>query len=118
MTKTLLINGEWKNSSDGAVQPVINPANGKTVSGISKATVTDVQAALQAAADAFPIWAGLPARERARIMHEAMSIFRRNLDEIAKTLTLGTRQTAQRFAERMPLQRRCDRLLCGRSPPR
>jgi succinate-semialdehyde dehydrogenase/glutarate-semialdehyde dehydrogenase len=87
MVETLLIGGAWQGSSDDATMPVINPANGETLQHISKATTEDVQAALQAATDAFPIWAGMSTREQATIMHDAMDIFRSNLDEANRTLT-------------------------------
>lgn len=87
MTATLLINGEWRSSAEGAVMAVTNPATCEPVAEISKAGLEDVRAALQAAADAFPVWAGMSARERARIMHAAMDIFRANLDEAARLLT-------------------------------
>lgn len=88
MAQTLLINGEWVGSADGATMPVINPANGETVATIAQATRADVQRALEAAHAAFPGWAGMPARERARIMHAAMTIFRQRLDEVNRLLTL------------------------------
>lgn len=88
MVKTLLINGDWVASSDGSTMPVLNPANGTTVEVISRATQQDAQRALQAATDAFPVWAGLSARERARLMHDAMAIFRSGIDEANRTLTL------------------------------
>ncbi len=87
MVETLLINGQWRASAGGATMPVINPANGTILASISQASVADAQAALAAAADAFPVWAGMSPRERARIMHEAMVIFRRNLDQAAHLLT-------------------------------
>ncbi len=88
MVETLLINGAWRASADGATLDVTNPANGSLVASISQAAVSDVQAALQAAAEAFPTWAALPARERARLMHDAMDIFRANLDDANRLLTL------------------------------
>jgi succinate-semialdehyde dehydrogenase/glutarate-semialdehyde dehydrogenase len=88
MVETLLINGEWRASASGATHDVINPANGEVVQTIAQATAEDVQAALQAATDAFPMWAGMSARERARILHDAMAIFRANLDETNRLLTL------------------------------
>lgn len=88
MAETLLINGRWVASADGGTQDVINPANGDVIRTISKATASDVQAALQAATDAFPIWAGLSARERAAIMHRAADIFRARIDEANRLLTL------------------------------
>jgi len=87
MTATLLIDGEWRASADGADVPVTNPANGEEIARVSQATTADVGAALEAAARAFPVWASLSARERARIMHGAMDIFRRNLDDAARALT-------------------------------
>jgi succinate-semialdehyde dehydrogenase/glutarate-semialdehyde dehydrogenase len=88
MSETLLINGAWRSSADGATQPVTNPANGDTITTIAQAATADVQAALQAATDAFPVWSGMSARERAQIMHDAMDIFRRNLDAATRLLTL------------------------------
>lgn len=88
MVRTLLINGKWVGSADGGIMPVINPANGTTVAHVSRATREDVQQALEAAHNAFPLWAGLSARERAAIMHDAMTLFRRDLDEVNRTLTL------------------------------
>lgn len=87
MTATLLIDGEWRASADGADLPVTNPANGEEIARVSQATTADVGAALEAASRAFPVWASLSARERARIMHSAMDIFRRNLDDAARALT-------------------------------
>jgi succinate-semialdehyde dehydrogenase / glutarate-semialdehyde dehydrogenase len=88
MAETLLINGQWRASSDGATFPVINPANGETIATLSKATTDDARAALQAAHDAFPVWSAMSARERAVIMRKAMDIFRVNIDQACRLLTL------------------------------
>jgi acyl-CoA reductase-like NAD-dependent aldehyde dehydrogenase len=87
MAETLLINGEWRASSDSATFDVTNPANGDVVQTISQATTADAQAALEAADAAFPVWSEMPARERARIMHAGMDIFRARLDDAARLLT-------------------------------
>ena len=86
--KTLLINGEWRASADGAQFAVTNPANGDSVAHISLATVEDTRAALRAAEAAFPIWSETPARDRARLMRRAMDIFRADIDRAARLLTL------------------------------
>lgn len=88
MAQTLLINGEWRSSADGATFAVINPASGQTIAEVSKGTLEDTRAALDAANRAFPVWSGMATRERARIMHKAMDIFRANLDDAARLLTL------------------------------
>ncbi len=88
MVETLLINGQWRASSDGGTLEVTNPANGAVIRTISNGTVVDVRAALEAADAAFPVWSGMSARQRATIMHGAMDIFRAHLDEAARLLTL------------------------------
>jgi acyl-CoA reductase-like NAD-dependent aldehyde dehydrogenase len=87
MAETLLINGEWRASSDRSTFDVTNPANGEVVQTVSQATSADAQTALEAADAAFPVWSGMSARERARIMHAAMDIFRAHLDDAARLLT-------------------------------
>ncbi len=85
---TLLINGEWRSSQDGGTLPVVNPAHGMIIRHTAKATPADVDAAVQAAARAFPAWAETPGREKAALMHRAMDIFRSTyLDEAAQLLT-------------------------------
>src|SRR5260221_10503601 len=88
MTETLLIGGNWCSSTDGGTFPVINPASGQTITNIAKATASDAQSALEAAAKAFPVWSKMSARKRAQIMHKAMDIFRANLGEASRLLTL------------------------------
>jgi acyl-CoA reductase-like NAD-dependent aldehyde dehydrogenase len=88
VSKTLLVNGEWRSSQDGETLPVINPAHGTVIRPVAQATPADVDAAVQAAARAFPAWAEMPGREKAALMHRAMDIFRgRYLDEAARLLT-------------------------------
>ena len=88
MSETLLINGHWCAAEDGGTLSVINPAYGSEMAHIAVATQEDVDAAVQAAAAAFPRWAATSGRERAALMHKAMDIFRAQyLDEAARLLT-------------------------------
>lgn len=83
----LLINGEYTPAQNGGYFQVINPANGEAVALCAEAGVTDTQAALQAAHEAFPVWSRTTARMRSEIMHKAAAIFRSRLDELARLLT-------------------------------
>ncbi len=88
MAETLLIGSEWRASSDGRSLPVNNPANGETIADIAEATAEDVNAAVEAAAAAFPLWSALSGRERAALIHKAADRFRTHyLDEAARLLT-------------------------------
>ncbi|MFQ3566584.1 MAG: NAD-dependent succinate-semialdehyde dehydrogenase [Aggregatilineales bacterium] len=86
--ETLLINGQWRPAADGAVLPVVNPANGSVIAQTAEAGSVDIDAAVAAAVAAFPHWASTSGRERAALMHRAMEIYRaRYLDASAITLT-------------------------------
>src|SRR5436853_3119119 len=84
----MLINGELVGSQSGKKIEVRNPANGEVVGDIPRGTAADVDAAVNAAAKAFPIWAGTPASKRAAMMHEAARRMREVVDEVAKLLSL------------------------------
>lgn len=88
MSETLLINGTWRGSSSGRTLPVINPAYGTIITKTAEASPDDVDAAVRAAAAAFPKWAATGGRDRAALMHRAMELFRsKYLDETARILT-------------------------------
>ena len=84
----LLINGEWLPSDSGERFDVINPATGEVVAACAKAAVAETGRALEAARAAFEGWRHKPARERCDLMHQAASIFRERIDDIARLLTL------------------------------
>ena len=80
----LFINGEYRAGHDGQTLLSTNPANGEVVGEVAQATVEDVDRAVQAAAEAFPAWAGRPGEERGRILARAAEILRRRAAEFAE----------------------------------
>ncbi|ARJ50558.1 aldehyde dehydrogenase family protein [Staphylococcus lutrae] len=66
----LFINGEFVPSETGAYIDVFNPANGEQLSKVAKASVNDVDKAVQAATDAFPEWSRLSKHERANLLRQ------------------------------------------------
>ncbi|MFT4068005.1 aldehyde dehydrogenase [Paraburkholderia sp.] len=69
---TLLIGGESRGASDGKTFERINPANGCVASRAAAATLADADAAVEAAARAFPAWAALaPSERRKRLLSAA-----------------------------------------------
>jgi succinate-semialdehyde dehydrogenase/glutarate-semialdehyde dehydrogenase len=91
----MLLNGELVGSQSGKTMPVRNPANGEQVGEIPRGTAGDVDAAVSAAAKAFPGWAATPASKRARLMHEGAQKMREVLDEVA---TLLSKEQGKPFA--------------------
>src|SRR5881296_3256684 len=91
----MLLNGELVGSQSGKTMPVRNPANGEQVGEIPRGTAADVDAAVTAAAKAFPGWAATPPSKRAKLMHEAAQKMREVLDEVA---TLLSKEQGKPFA--------------------
>jgi acyl-CoA reductase-like NAD-dependent aldehyde dehydrogenase len=90
MTQTYrnFIAGEWVSSSSGDTTEVRNPADTDEVLGtVPASTAEDVRAAIGAARDAFPKWAGLTPPERGRVLHRAANILEGQIDEWALALT-------------------------------
>jgi succinate-semialdehyde dehydrogenase/glutarate-semialdehyde dehydrogenase len=83
----LLINGQYLPAQSGEYFSVVNPATGETVATCAQAGVSDTQAALQAAHDAFPSWSRTSGRSRSDIMHAAAAIFRSRISELSRLLT-------------------------------
>ncbi|MGO1464569.1 MAG: aldehyde dehydrogenase family protein, partial [Candidatus Corynebacterium faecigallinarum] len=60
----LLINGQWRDSSDGSTYDVENPATEEHLATLASATSEDADAAHDAAASAQDEWARTSPRER------------------------------------------------------
>ena len=84
----MLLNGALVGAQGGKTLQVRNPANGEIVGDIPRGTTADVDAAVSAAAKAFPGWAATPPSKRAAMMHEAARKMREVVDEVAKLLSL------------------------------
>ena len=61
----LFINGEWKKSSSGDTERVVNPSTEEVVGLIQNCTTDEAIEALKAAEIAQKSWRKLPARSRA-----------------------------------------------------
>jgi acyl-CoA reductase-like NAD-dependent aldehyde dehydrogenase len=62
---TQLIGGEWVPAASGETIAVLNPATGETLMHVPRGAAADVDAAVSAAADAFPAWRDASPTERA-----------------------------------------------------
>jgi succinate-semialdehyde dehydrogenase / glutarate-semialdehyde dehydrogenase len=82
-----LIDGQWVPSVSKELLDVSNPATGEVIARIQKGCPEDVDKAAQAADRAFEEWASKPAKERARLMHEAANLVRKNVEYLSRMLT-------------------------------
>jgi alpha-ketoglutaric semialdehyde dehydrogenase len=82
-----LIGGEWRPPSTGQHEPCTNPADTREVLGLwPKSGADDANAAVEAAAKAFPGWARTPGPERGRILARAHAILKGKIDLLAEAL--------------------------------
>ena len=80
-----LINGQSVASND--YFETLNPATQEVLAEVASGGEAEVHAAVAAAKEAFPKWAGLPATERAKLMRKLGELIARHVPEIAQTET-------------------------------
>ncbi len=81
------VGGQAVAGVSGRFGDVYHPASGQVQARVPLATDAEVDAAVQAAAKAFPGWAAQPPLRRARVLFRFREIFERRLDEVAACLT-------------------------------
>lgn len=84
----LLINGEWREGSDGVRGDVINPANGERIGYFAHASTQDLDEALQASQEGFKAWQAISVFERSKILRKAAGLLRERADQIAALITV------------------------------
>src|SRR3984957_15026998 len=90
------INGGWRRPSSTEFFDVTNPATTEVLARTPMSTPADVDAAVQAAADAFPSWRRTPPGERVQYLFKLKNLLEEHLDELSRLITLENGKT---FAE-------------------
>ncbi|MCG6968051.1 MAG: CoA-acylating methylmalonate-semialdehyde dehydrogenase [Chromatiaceae bacterium] len=88
MSKTLshYINGTLVAGTSGRFGDVFNPATGEVAARVPLASATETEAAVQAAAAAFPAWRDTPPLRRAAILFRFKELLDGHTDEIAELI--------------------------------
>src|ERR687884_1397109 len=81
------IGGRAVPGESGRSGPVYNPATGQQTGAVDFATAEEVDAAVQAAKDAFPAWRGLSLSRRTELFFRIRELLHDRQEEIAKILT-------------------------------
>ncbi|KAJ5094989.1 aldehyde dehydrogenase [Penicillium argentinense] len=81
------INGQWVASQTGKTFNVYNPANEALVGQCPESTTEDINAAIQAAAKAFPTWRSQSGRQRGRILRRFFELIVENKEDIGNIIT-------------------------------
>lgn len=92
----LLIGGAWHAGHGPPADCVIDPSSGQRLATLRQADAGDVEAALEAAARAYPAWRDRQPFERARVLRDAARLLR---DRAEATATAITCQQGKPLAE-------------------
>jgi malonate-semialdehyde dehydrogenase (acetylating)/methylmalonate-semialdehyde dehydrogenase len=77
--------GEWRAIAGGT--PVFNPSTGEVIAECPAGGVEEVNAAVAAAAEAFPAWRDTPVVERSRVMFRYRQLVEENFDRLCASIS-------------------------------
>src|SRR6516164_5195844 len=97
------INGQWTEAQTSEWRDVVNPATGELLASVPMADAADVNAAVEAAAAAFPEWRRTPPEDRIQPLFKLKMLLEDHIDDIARIITLENGKT---FAEAKAEMRR------------
>src|SRR5947209_19040961 len=90
------INGQWSGSNSSEWREVVNPATGEILASVPLAGAEDVNAAVEAAAAAFPEWRRTPPEDRIQPLLKLKMLIEAHIDDIAGMIPM---QNGKTFAE-------------------
>ncbi|MGW4053746.1 gamma-aminobutyraldehyde dehydrogenase [Streptomyces sp. NPDC004779] len=97
------IDGEFRDATDGRTIEVINPATGEVYATSPLSGQADVDAAMEAAAAAFPAWRDTTPSERQKVLLKIADAFEERADELIAAEVLNTgKPTALVASEEVP----------------
>jgi malonate-semialdehyde dehydrogenase (acetylating) / methylmalonate-semialdehyde dehydrogenase len=100
---THYINGQWTDAQASEWRDVVNPATGELLGSVPMADAADVNAAIEAAAGAFPDWRRTPPEDRIQPLFKLKMLLEDHIDDISRIITLENGKT---FAEAKAEMRR------------
>ena len=86
----LFIDGEFVDAADGATMEVLNPHDNSLIAEVAEGGEADIDAAVAAAARAFPAWRDMAAAERGHLLLKLADAVERNADELARLESTDT----------------------------
>ena len=86
----LFIGGKFVDAKDGATIDVLNPHDNSLITRVAEAKAADVDAAVDAAERAFPLWSGMPAAERGKLLLKLADRIEAEADALAHLEAIDT----------------------------
>jgi malonate-semialdehyde dehydrogenase (acetylating)/methylmalonate-semialdehyde dehydrogenase len=87
------IQGQWVAPTSDAALELANPATGEPLGRSPAGSASEVDAAVQAAHAAFPMWRALPAVDRVQFLFKLKALLEEHLDELAALMTTENGKT-------------------------
>src|SRR5690242_4442904 len=87
------IAGEWNTPATADFAAVINPATGATIAQTPMGGAAEVNAAVEAAANAYPEWRRTPPQDRIQFLFKLKRLLEEHYDEIARCISTENGKT-------------------------
>jgi malonate-semialdehyde dehydrogenase (acetylating) / methylmalonate-semialdehyde dehydrogenase len=107
------IGGRWVTSHATNVFDVHNPATGDVIGRTPLSTAADVDAAVTAAADAFPAWRDTPVNARAQVLYRFKNVLEEHFEELARLVTTEHGKTLDESRGSVRRAIECVEVACG-----
>ena len=107
------IGGRWVKAQATDFFDVHNPAVGDIIGRTPLSTAGDVDAAVQAAAQAFPAWRDTPVNARAQYLYKFKALCEQHFEELARTVTTEHGKTLDEARGSVRRGIECVEVACG-----
>jgi malonate-semialdehyde dehydrogenase (acetylating)/methylmalonate-semialdehyde dehydrogenase len=87
------VGGAWQHARSADAASVNNPATTERIASVPMSSAAEVDAAVAAARQAFPVWRRTPPTERIQFLFALKQQLEANIGELAKTITLECGKT-------------------------
>ncbi len=87
------INGTWQKSTASEYMDVVNPATAEILGNVPFSQATDVDQAVQAAAQAFTAWRRTPIEDRIQPLFKLKALLDKHAEELARLITIENGKT-------------------------
>jgi malonate-semialdehyde dehydrogenase (acetylating)/methylmalonate-semialdehyde dehydrogenase len=107
------IGGRWVKARTSEYFDVHNPAFGEVIGRTPLSTAADVDAAVQAATQAFPAWRDTPVNARAQVLYRVKALMEANFEELARIVTTEHGKTLDEARGSVRRGIECVEVACG-----
>jgi malonate-semialdehyde dehydrogenase (acetylating)/methylmalonate-semialdehyde dehydrogenase len=107
------IGGRWVKAHATEFFDVHNPAAGEVIGRTPLSTSADVDAAVQAAANAFSAWRATPVNQRAQVLYRLKALMEAQFDELARIVTTEHGKTLDEARGSVRRGIECVEVACG-----